>query len=159
DIYFSKDWQAVEEDVSASMQDQYVWSPVYLDALVERDTPTQRLYAQQDANWNVTALIDTSGTVQERYIYDPDGAVTILDPNWNVRSSSSFGWIYLHQGGRYDTNTGLYNFRHRDYSPALGRWISQDPLGFATSEVNLYRYVVNNPTNHVDPSGEGDLPA
>jgi YD repeat-containing protein len=31
---------------------------------------TERFYVQQDANWNVTAIID-KGTVQERYVYDP----------------------------------------------------------------------------------------
>ncbi len=80
------------------MQDQYVWSPVYIDALIERDTPSQRMYAEQDVNFNVTALVDTTGTVQERYIYDPFGAVTILASNWTTRSSSNYGWVYLHHG-------------------------------------------------------------
>jgi RHS repeat-associated protein len=82
----------------------------------------------------VTALVDTSGNVRERYIYDSYGAVTILDPNWNVRSSSSFGWIYLHQGGRYDTTSGLYNFDNRDYSPTLGRGLRTDPAGFGSGD-------------------------
>jgi hypothetical protein len=46
--------------------------------MIERDRGSERFYVQQDANWNVTALIDTSGNVQERYIYDPYGTVTIL---------------------------------------------------------------------------------
>src|SRR5262249_47603985 len=71
DIYFSNSWQTLEEDVTGGMQDQYVWSHGYVDAMVERDTPSQRLYVEQDADWNVTGLIDTSGNVQERYIYDP----------------------------------------------------------------------------------------
>jgi RHS repeat-associated protein len=129
DIYFSSAWQVIEEDVAGSMADQYVWSPVYIDALIERDTQTQRMYVQQDANFNVTALVDTSGNVQERYIYDPYGAATILAPNWTTRSSSNYGWIYLHQGGRLDTATGLYSFRFRDYSPSLGRWVELDPIG------------------------------
>src|SRR5207245_693417 len=105
DLYFSTAWQVLEEDVSGSMQDQYVWSPAYVDAMIERDTPSQRLYVQQDANWNVTALIDTSGNVQERYAYDPYGLATVLAPNWTVRGSSSFAWLYLNQGGRYDAQT------------------------------------------------------
>jgi hypothetical protein len=35
----------------------------------------------------------------------------------------------------------------------MGRWVSQDPLGFGAGDSNLYRYVNNAPTNHVDPSG------
>jgi hypothetical protein len=43
----------------------------------------------------------------------------------------------------------------------MGRWISQDPLGFDAGDSNLYRYVNNRATVAVDPSGllmqgEGD---
>jgi hypothetical protein len=48
-----------------------------VDALVLRDRDTggdpeldERLYVQQDANFNVTALVDTAGNVVERYVYD-----------------------------------------------------------------------------------------
>jgi RHS repeat-associated protein len=158
DIYFSSSWQVLEEDVSGSMQDQYVWSTVYIDALIERDTPTQRLYVQQDANWNVSALVDTSANVQERYIYDPYGTVAILAPNWSTRGSSSFGWIFLQQGGRFDNGTGLYSFRYRDFSPILGRWVENDPIGFGGGDTNLYRYLSNDPNSAKDPSGLGDRP-
>src|SRR5438128_1362882 len=66
---------------------------------------------------------------------------------------SAYGLVYLFQGGRYDTATGLYNFRHRDLSPVLGRWLQPDPLGFAGGDSNLYRYVSNGPGNTTDPSG------
>jgi len=33
-----------------------------------------RIYALQDGNWNVIALADTSGDVQERYAYQAYGA-------------------------------------------------------------------------------------
>jgi RHS repeat-associated protein len=153
DLYYDSAWQLLEEDVAGSMQDQYVWSPVYIDALIERDTSTQRLYAQQDANFNVTALVDTTAAVQERYIYDPYGSVTILTSDWSMRGSSSFGWVFLHQGGRYDLATGLYAFRKRDYSPTLGRWIELDPIGFAGRDSNWYRYGRNSPTSTLDPTG------
>jgi hypothetical protein len=41
----------------------------------------------------------------------------------------------------------------RDYSPTLGRWLEHDPLGFFGGDFNLYRYVQNQPTSTVDPSG------
>ena len=60
----------------------------------------------------------------ERYVYDPYGQVTVPDARLGVRrSGSAYAWIYLHQGGRFDATTGLYDFRNRDYSPALGRWM------------------------------------
>jgi len=39
------------------------------------------------------------------------------------------------------------------YSPTLGRFITTDPIGFQAGDENLYRFVSNNPTNAVDPSG------
>jgi RHS repeat-associated protein len=41
----------------------------------------------------------------------------------------------------------------RWYGPAIGRFFTPDPLTFAAGDANLYRYVVNSPTNLTDPSG------
>ncbi|HEV3447791.1 MAG TPA: DUF4214 domain-containing protein [Gemmataceae bacterium] len=152
-IYFSAAWQVLEEDVGGSMQDQYIWSRVYIDAMIERDTPSQRLYLEHDLNWNVTAIVDASGNVQERYAYDPFGTYIVLASNWSNRGTSSFGWVYLHQGARFDGNSGLYNFRNREYSPTLGRWINADPIGFSSGDENLYRDERNLPTIDVDGLG------
>ena len=35
----------------------------------------------------------------------------------------------------------------------MGRFISEDPIGFAGGDVNLYGYCLNNPVNFVDPYG------
>jgi RHS repeat-associated protein len=91
--------------------------------------------------------------VQERYIYDPYGSVTILTANWTSRGSSNYGWVFLHQGGRLDNATGLYNFRNRDFSPTLGRWMSNDPIGYSAGDTNLYRDESNDPVNRRDPLG------
>jgi hypothetical protein len=39
------------------------------------------------------------------------------------------------------------------YSPTLGRFVTKDPIGFQAGDVNLYRFVENDPTNATDPSG------
>jgi len=39
------------------------------------------------------------------------------------------------------------------FDPSIGKWISEDPEGFAAGDANLYRYVGNAPTDGVDPSG------
>jgi RHS repeat-associated protein len=161
ELYYSVSWQVLEErDGSGAVQAQYVWSPVYVDALALRDrdsdgngTLDERLYAQQDANFNVTALVNTAGQVVERYAYDPYGQVIVLAPGWTAVAGSAFSWQYLHQGGRYDDEAGLYSFRRREYSPTLGRWVSQDPLGFWAGDTNLYRYVASSPASSTDPSG------
>jgi RHS repeat-associated protein len=167
DLYYSAEWQVIEERVNGQAQAdvQYVWSPVYVDALVLRDRNAdpispdleERLFVQQDANWNVTALVTPSGQIVERYSYDPYGRPTFLSGAWleygKATSGSAYAWLYLHQGGRYDASTGLYEFRHRAYSPTLGRWLSLDPLGSGSGDMNFYRYEGNRPTTANDPTG------
>jgi RHS repeat-associated protein len=97
--------------------------------------------------------------VLERYVYDPYGQATVLTGTYGARASSLYGWRYLHQGGRLDPATGLYHFRNRDYSASLGRWVSNDPLGFGAGDVNLYRAYGNGPGNSVDPFGLEDISA
>lgn len=67
---------------------------MYIDAMVLRDTysggaiqAAQRIYYQHDANFNTTAIVGlASGTwqVTQRYIYDPYGNVTVLNPDWTT---------------------------------------------------------------------------
>jgi RHS repeat-associated protein len=134
-----------------------------VDALVLRDqsslhngTLDQRLYVQQDANGNVTALVSTTGSVLERYAYAPYGAVTVMSPGWSALGASAYGAIYLWQGKRYDGAVGLYDSRGRAYSPTLMRPMQADPLGLGP-DVNDYRWEGDGPTGALDPSGLGPL--
>jgi RHS repeat-associated protein len=153
DVYYSDQWQDIEEEVGSTTTTQYVWGAQYVDELVERDRGSERLYAQQDANWNVTALLNTSGAAVERYLEDPYGVTTYLNGSWGSLSGSAYAWQVNHQGGRLDTVTGNYNFRNREYRPSIARWASNDPIRYNAGDSNLYRYIMNQPTSNTDPYG------
>jgi RHS repeat-associated protein len=110
-------------------------------------------YFLHDANFNVTAVIDETGTVLERYYYTPYGEVTFLEPDFDAISDSAIGNTHLYTGRERDPETGLQLNRHRYYHPTLGRWLTRDPIKYEGGP-NLYGYVNGQPTAFVDPSGE-----
>jgi RHS repeat-associated protein len=98
----------------------------------------------RDGLGSVLALVDSAGVVQTQYTYEPFGATT-TSGQANANPSQ--------YTGRENDGTGLYFYRARYYHPVLQRFISEDPLGFAGGDANLYAYVFNSPTNLTDPSG------
>ena len=89
------------------------------------------------------ALADSGGALDTTYTYDPFGNTTISGPSGNPYQFT----------GRENDGTGLYYYRARYYSPSFQRFVSQDPIGFATGDTNLYRYALDAPTIANDPLG------
>lgn len=63
----------------------------------------------------------------------------------------NFFYSNQYTGREYDDFTKLYYYRARWYDAQIGRFISEDPIGFAGGDVNLYGYVKNKPLNSSDP--------
>jgi RHS repeat-associated protein len=68
-------------------------------------------------------------------------------------TNTSFPSRYQFTGREFDNFTGLQSSRARFYDPNLGRFISEDPIGFAGGDINLFVYLRNNPVNDIDPFG------
>ncbi|MCY2966646.1 MAG: RHS repeat-associated core domain-containing protein [Planctomycetota bacterium] len=92
----------------------------------------------------------TSGTntttVVNHVVYDTFG---------QIKSQTNTTWqpLFAYTGREWDADAGLYYYRARWYDARVGRFLSEDPLGFAAGDVNLSRYVANSATMFVDPSG------
>ena len=78
--------------------------------------------------------------------YDSFGNVT-------DESGPAVDFIFGYTGKAWDADAELYDYYHRMYDPVVGRFASADPLGLASGDANLYRYVGNNPLNYIDPTG------
>ncbi|MEN7547382.1 RHS repeat-associated core domain-containing protein [Rapidithrix thailandica] len=59
---------------------------------------------------------------------------------------------FRYQGQYEDVETGLYYNRFRYYSPESGAYISQDPIGLAGNNPNIYAYTHDNNV-WIDPWG------
>ncbi len=131
-----------ESDVGGNITAEYV----YLNG-----SPLAKLegantyYYHNDHLGTPQKITDASGAVVWEGEFKPFGeaiSVTGIITN-NLRFPGQY----------YDSETGLnYNY-FRDYNPVIGRYIEADPIGLAGGDVNVYRYVMNNPNSNIDQDG------
>lgn len=101
-------------------------------------------YYQEDALGSVTSLSNGAGAVANTYTYDSFGKLTT--------STGTLANPLQFTGREFDQETTIYFARARYYDSSTGRFISEDPIGFAGAR-DFYVYVGNSPTKFVDPSG------
>ncbi len=111
-------------------------------AILQGSTTTVPLH---DVLGSAIGLVNSSGSLATQYTYEPFGRPT------TTGAASSFP--YLFAGMEYDATTGLYHTPARYYSPVLQHFLSEDPLGHAAGDPNLFAYAGNDPVNFTDPSG------
>ncbi|MBR5552700.1 MAG: RHS repeat-associated core domain-containing protein, partial [Clostridia bacterium] len=100
------------------------------------------LYAT-DGHGDVTKLLDATNP----NFYDPvDENEFDAFGNGGANEYSRMGYT----GEYHDAETGFIYLRARYYSPAIGRFINEDPI---RDGLNWYVYCNNNPVNFVDPTG------
>jgi RHS repeat-associated protein len=152
-FYFNKDWQCVEEYVGSTCDVRFVWGLRYVDDLVTYRKGVTDLYVIQDANWNIVALTNAAGVVQERYTYSSFGKLNVFDASFVPKSASIFNLTRSFTGQVLDNETGLMLYRNRVYHPMLGRFLQRDPIGYGAGDVNLYWYIVNRSITSLDSYG------
>ena len=110
----------------------------------------QSYFYHTDHLGSVRLLTDAAGAVANRYDYDAFG-------NWEATSYETVANPYAFTARERDAESGLMFYRARYYDPKIGRFISEDPIGFEGEDLNLYRYVWNDPTIGIDPTGTFSL--
>jgi len=115
-----------------------------LTHILEMERGGQRYFQLSDALGSTTALTTHSGTIAERNGYDSYG---------NPSTPTTTGNPFAFTGVLHEPTTALYLMPLRAYDPALGRFLSEDPV----PAVNGYVYVENDPANLIDPTGARPL--
>lgn len=107
---------------------------IYSDGTVE--------YGLKDAVNSTIGTTGANGRLLGTFLYEPFGQTTI--------SGSTYPFQFT---GRTRASNNVFYYRARFYNSQTGRFINEDPIGFAGGDVNLYRYVWNASPNVVDPIG------
>ncbi|MEW6620620.1 MAG: RHS repeat-associated core domain-containing protein [bacterium] len=95
-------------------------------------------YYHNDHLGSARVITDKDGKVVEQYFYYPfGGGGPVGGPTFT---------------GKELDDSGLFYFGARYYDPALGRFITPDPVQIPAD--NLYIYCANNPLTNIDPNGE-----
>ena len=135
---------------------RYLWGPAVDQILADEEVTS--LATPGDVLW---PLPDHLGTVRDLAEYDDSTGVTTVA---NHRTYDAFGrlvsetnaaidHLFAFTGRALDESTALQNNLNRWYDAQTGRWLSQDPIAFNGGDANLHRYVGNQPTHGIDPSG------
>ena len=143
-------------DESENVTGRYLHGPDVDQVLAGEDVTSSTV--EGEVLW---ALTDHLGTVRDLAEYDAvSGDTTVVnhivyDAFGRIVSEtdSTIDFLYGFTGRERDTESDLQYNRARYYDAALGRWLSQDPIGFEAGDANLYRYVGNRPITATDPSG------
>jgi len=132
-----------EVDQSGNVLARYVQGLGVDQPLAELRTGTKSYYEQDGVN-SVTSLSSSAGTLANTYTYDSFGKL--------LASTGTVTNPFQYTGRESDQETTIYFYRSRYYDASVGRFISEDSIGFSGGN-NFYRYVLNSPTNLVDPLG------
>jgi RHS repeat-associated protein len=91
-------------------------------------------------------MIDNAGSLTQHIRYTAFGR-----PAFAAAVGNSHPYTFA--GRVWDAIPETLFCRARVYSPELGRFLAQDPLGFESTSLQLYEYANNMPTWYTDPAG------
>ena len=118
---------------------------IYLGSkLIAEDRQATTTFIHTDMLGSPVARTNSTGRVESRRHYQPFGD-TYEAPNDDIG----------YTGHKYDNDLGLSYMQARYYDPVIGRFYSNDPVGFRdVLSFNRYAYANNNPYKYVDPDGQ-----
>ena len=129
----------VDQATTNSVATTYIYDPD--GNLIGYHTDGTSFYYLHDNIGSVVAVITATGSICNRYTYDPYGNQTVLTADM----PNPFGYA-----GGYTDTTGLIHYGNRYYNPTTGTWTQPDPTGQNPG----YVYAADDPVILTDPTGE-----
>jgi RHS repeat-associated protein len=129
-----------------TLPQRYLHGPAVDQVLAQDDGVGNTLWHLSDHLGTVRDLVDSTGVVRNHLVYDSYGW---LISQSNAAANSRYGYT----GREHDHDLAQIYYRARHYDAAVGRFISEDPIGFGGGDANLASYVGNSPVLARDPSG------
>ncbi len=123
------------------------WYVYGLGLLSRIDASGNRHFYHYNNRGDTVALTDASGEITDSYAYDEYGKVA------NSTGTTENPFTFVGQFGVMDDGNDSYFMRARFYDSEVGRFLSEDSIGFAGGDLNLYGYVDGNPVMGIDPDG------
>jgi RHS repeat-associated protein len=126
--------------------DQLLATEVYPLGAAPTPGAGSQYYYHADGEGSIRLLTDANGQIANRYDYDSYGQRLSVIESLPLQP---YGW----KGREWIPGPNIYYNRARFYDPVLGRFMSQDPLGYEGGDWNFYSFAWSNPKNWNDPSG------
>ena len=124
----------------------FLWQPFGLDVpLIMTYNSTVYGYLV-DANKNVLGLFNPSKTRVATYLYGPFGQK--LSESGAIAANNPLQF----SSEQFDADLGLVYYNYRYYLPAIGKWLTKDPIG-ERGGLNLYAFCGNDAINRWDSFG------
>jgi RHS repeat-associated protein len=144
DYYVHDGWQIACSLRNGKVEHRYLWGAAQDELLAMDDA-----WALRDHLNTVRKVVDARGCIISDLEYNAFGALV------NATDDKP---LFRFTGKMFDDATGLQWNINRWYDSNVGRWISEDPIGFEAGDWNLARYVSNRVPFSNDPFGLAIMP-